>query len=92
MKNHLPILDRVFFFHLSISFVSHVVFQVRDQLRSNKPSEVQISEEVQNPCRLDLRPMLRESTISPTVFSNSNEQENLFFFAIVPLLSSIFTG
>ncbi|TNM90727.1 dipeptidase 2 isoform X1 [Takifugu flavidus] len=69
------------------------VERVRDQLRSNKPSEVQISsEEVQNPCRLDLRPKLRQSAISPTVFSNSNEQKNLFFLAIVLLLSSIFTG
>lgn len=94
MKKPLPILDtRGFFFHLSFSFVSHVVFQVRDQLSSNKPSEVQISsEEVQNPCRLDLRPKLRESTISPTVFSNANEQKNLFFLPTALLLSSIFTG
>ncbi|XP_010774718.1 dipeptidase 2 [Notothenia coriiceps] len=69
------------------------VERVRDQLKSTGPSEVQISvEEVQNPCRLDLRP---PDTTGHSDRSGSSrarqEPKGLLMLSIVLLLSSLHT-
>lgn len=91
MWNILP--KNKYIFCLGFFSLLHVVFQVCDQLSVNKPSEMQVSsEEVQNPCRLVLRPpKLREPPVSKSVYSKVNETKTLFLLAIALLLSSIFT-
>ncbi|GLD58203.1 dipeptidase 1-like protein [Lates japonicus] len=65
------------------------VEQVRNELNSNPPSEVQIPmEEVQNPCRLVLRPPDPRGLPSDQVPSSG--PPGLLILAIVLLLSSIF--
>ncbi len=67
--------------------------QVRDQLNSNKPSEVQIHvEEVQNPCRLVLKPPHpRGLTSDPTLSSRAQQApKGLLMLAMCLLLSSLF--
>lgn len=66
------------------------VEMVRDQLHSNQPSEVQIPvEEVQNPCRLVLRPPSPRGPSDQGPSSRAqHEPKGLLILAIVLLLSS----
>ncbi|KAM9366674.1 dipeptidase 1 [Symphorus nematophorus] len=69
------------------------VERVRDQMSSTRPSEVQIPiGEVQNPCRLVLRPP--DHRVLPTHWSSSSAAQHgpkgLLILAIVLLLSSLF--
>ncbi|XP_042372565.1 dipeptidase 2 [Plectropomus leopardus] len=68
------------------------VERVRDQLSLNRPSEVQIRvEEVQNPCRLVLRPPDPRGPTGQNPSSGAqHEQKNLLILAIVLFLSSLF--
>ncbi|XP_061601968.1 dipeptidase 2 [Cololabis saira] len=67
------------------------VEEVRDQLRLNRPSEVQIAlEEVQNPCRLDLRPPDRKALFSGHSSSSRAPFRSLLFLTLVPLISILF--
>lgn len=66
------------------------VERVRNELTINQPSEMQILvEEVQNPCRLVLRPPHNPRGLAP-VQSSSSRPPGLLILAIVLLLSSIF--
>ncbi|KAM3625123.1 uncharacterized protein V6R79_007098 [Siganus canaliculatus] len=68
------------------------VEKVRDQLKLSQPSEVQIPvEEVQNPCRLVLRPELRSGPLHHTLSSRAhNGPKALLLLAIALVLSSLF--
>ncbi|XP_034381242.1 dipeptidase 2 [Cyclopterus lumpus] len=67
------------------------VERVRDQLTSTRPSEVQISlEEVQNPCRLVLRPPSpRGSSHQNPSSGDQHEPKVLLILTIVLMLSSL---
>ncbi|XP_037645903.1 dipeptidase 2 [Sebastes umbrosus] len=66
------------------------VERVRDDLTSKQPSEVQISlEEVQNPCRLVLRPPDPRGPSERPSSRAQHEPKGLLILAIVLLLSSL---
>lgn len=76
-------------YHLLL--LSHCISpQVRDDVTSKQPSEVQISlEEVQNPCRLVLRPPDPRGPSERPSSRAQHEPKGLLILAIVLLLSSL---
>ncbi|KAM3876914.1 dipeptidase 2 [Diretmus argenteus] len=65
------------------------VERVRDELSETPPSEVQMPEEVQNPCRLDLRHPYLSRFASSRAHNGPSGLKSLLIWAMVLLLSSV---